>query len=112
VQEGAEDSTYGVELWAGQARGDLSSSWQDCGRSMFDASAVDAIRTTKQGEKKRQPEQGRGPKPEVPMGEWVQEVEKQTDTPPPAEEAAGSTDLPKDASCAESKRRVSEGRTE
>ena len=83
VKEGAEDSTYGVELWAGQAQKDLSSSWQKCDRSVFDASAVDAIRTTKRREQ-QQPES-------------AQEVREHAAKPPAAEGAAGSTDLPKDS---------------
>ena len=75
---------------------DLSTSWQKCDRSVFDTSAVDAIRTTKRREQ-QQPEHGRVPKVEVPMGESAQEVREHPDKPPPAEGAAASTDLPEDS---------------
>ncbi|CAE7470683.1 nphp3 [Symbiodinium natans] len=51
--EGEEDSTYGVEVWAGQAQEQLDSSWQDCcNKSIFAACAARAFKTDR-----HQPEQ-------------------------------------------------------
>ncbi|CAE7423003.1 NLRC3 [Symbiodinium sp. CCMP2592] len=78
VREGKQDSTYGVELWAGEAPRDLSASWQDCQRTVFDAGVVDAFHATKP--KKEQSEQDRpeaGEEPE-PQDSWTGETKQAT----------------------------------
>ncbi|CAE7383523.1 NLRC3 [Symbiodinium sp. CCMP2592] len=96
VQEGKEVSTHGVELWSGQAQRDLSSAWQTCGKSSFDASAVDAMRKRKRHEE-RQLEQARGQKQKasIEARPGHQQVERR-DTSPSAEDTAASADLPKE----------------
>ena len=100
VKEGYQDSTYGVELWAGQAQRDLSCFWQPCERSVFDDSVVDAM-----SRKQQQLEQVQAV-PDVPDVPLVVQAPARNDVPKTetekidklahAADAVGSVDASKD----------------
>ena len=91
MKEGYQDSTYGVELWAGQAPRDRSCFWQPCERSVFDDSAVDAM-----NRKQQQLEQVQAV-PDVPARKDVPKTEtEKIDKLAHAADAVGSIDTSKD----------------